>query len=187
MEDRAGWGSGLRQLTLVLAVLGLVLGAMAGLLRGLDALAGYLGGEPRGVKRYRSIEEVEKKLGARVFLPAYFPDTLERPPAGIRLVSGSPPSLAVSFLGREGKTERLFVYQTVGGADAIPSAVLPSGQLLHTTVISLDASEGTLSRVLGEDGEIWHVLTWQRRGRQLALRFKGSVEELLRMARSLGP
>lgn len=186
MEDR-GFTSSLRQLSLILATLGLVMGATAGALRGLDALAGYLQGEPRGVKRYRSIEEVEKKVGARVLLPAYFPDTLAWPPAAVRLARRPWPTVALSFAGREGNGHRLFIYQTFGEAGSLsPELLPPPGQLLNTTTVLLDGSEGRLSRIVGENGEIWHVLTWEKDGRQLALRFRGPVEELLRMARSLG-
>lgn len=178
--------SGIRQLTFLLVTLGLVMGAAAGTLRGLDSLAGYLLGEPKGVKRYRSVEEVERKIGARLWLPAYFPDTLEWSPAAVTLSRGASAVVALSFTGRAGDGPRLFIYQTFRQAAAIPIELLQSGQLLHSTAVSLDGAEGDLRRILGEDGEVWHALLWKKDGRQLALRFKGPVEELLWIARSMG-
>ncbi len=178
--------SGLRELTLLLATLGLVMGATAGVLRGMDSLAGYLLGEPKGVKRYRSVEEVERKIGATLVLPAYFPDTLEWPPAAVTLLRGASPVVALSFTGRAGDGPRLFIYQTFQQATAMPTELLQSGQLLHSTAVSLDGTEGELRRILGEDGEIWHALRWKKDGRQFALRFKGPVEEILGIARSMG-
>jgi hypothetical protein len=178
--------SGLRELALLLATLGLVMGATAGALRGLDSLAGYLLGEPKGVKRYRSVEEMERKIGARLVLPVYFPDTLEWPPAAVTLIRGASPVAALSFIGRAEDRPRLFIYQTFRQATAIPIELLQLGQLLHSTAVSLDGAEGELRRILGEDGEIWHVLGWRGAGRQFALRFKGPVEELLKIARSMG-
>lgn len=186
MEHQGDWQSGFREVTRILAMLGLVMGATAGILRGLDAFGGYLQGERRGVKEYRSIESVERKVGARVLLPAYFPDTLEWPPATVRLSGEPSPAVALSFVGRQGKGHQLFIAQTLGGPSSIPPELLPPGQRLHATVIAVNGSEARLSRVVGEDGEIWHELSWRTEGRQLALRFKGPVDELLRIARSMG-
>ena len=175
------------QLGFILATLGLVMGTTAGLLRGLDALGRYLQGEPRGGTRYGSVEEVERRLGARLLLPAYFPETLEWPPATIRLLAGPPPSVVLSFAGRKGSGQRLVIYyQISGGAGPILPEPLPPGQVLHTTTVSLQGSEGELSRIASEDGEIWHALSWEKEGRRIALRFKGPLGELLKMARSMG-
>lgn len=185
MDDHGRRRSALRELTLVVATLGLVTGAAGGALRGLDALAGYLQGEPRGVKRYGSIEEVEGKLGARLSLPSYFPDTLQWPPAAVRIAGGARPAVALTFHGREGSGQRLILYQTLGSPAPIPRRLHPPGELLHARGVRLDGLEGRLSRILGEDGEIWHEVTWESRGRGMALRFKGPVDELLRIARSM--
>lgn len=186
MWETGRWRTGLGELSHILVTLGLVMVATAGLLRGLDLLPGYLQGEPRGVKRYRAIEEVERKLGERLFLPVYFPDTLQWPPSAVRLSSRLPVSVALTFMGREGSEERLFVYQTIGGEGSISPHLMSPGLVLQTTTVTLEQTEGNLSRIKREDGEIWHDLTWGREGRQMALRFKGSVEELLKMARSMG-
>lgn len=180
-----GWRAIVRELTLVVMTLGLVMGATVGLLRGLDSLAGYLLGEPRGVKRYGSIEEVEWKLGERLLLPAYFPDTLQWPPSAVRLASGPAASVALTFMGREGNEERLFIYQALGGGGSISPQLLPRRLVLHTTVVSLGGTVGELSRIRGADGAIWHEISWFRDGRQMGLRFRGAVEELLRIARSM--
>lgn len=182
-----GWRAVVRELTLVLTTLGLVLGAMVGLLRGLDSLPGYLLGEPRGGKTYRNVEEVERKLGERLLLPSYFPDTLRWPPAAIRLVSGPPLSVTLTFMGREGDEERFIVYQAFGGAGPVPPQLLPPGLVLHTTTVSVGGTAGELSRIRAEDGAIWHEIGWWREGRRMTLRFRGPVEELLKMARSMRP
>lgn len=181
-----GWRAVLRELALVLTTVGLVMAAAAGLLRGLDALAGYLVGEPRGVKAYRSIEAVERRLGERLLLPRYFPGTLRWPPHAIRFASGPPSSVTLTFVGTDAEEERLVVYQALAGAGSISPQLLPPALVLHTTAVSVGGTEGKLSRIRREDGELWQDLTWQEEGRQLALRFKGPVEELLKMARSMG-
>ncbi len=180
-----GWRAFVRELALVVMTLGVVIGATVALLRGLDSFPGSLLGESRGVKRYGSIEEVERKLKQRVLLPAYFPDTLQWPPSSVRLASRPPVSVLLAFTGREGGKEQLFLAQVVGEAGSIAPQLLPPGLVLHTAAVSLGGIPGALSRIKGEDGAIWHEIIWFRDGRQVSLRFDGPVEELLRIARSV--
>ena len=185
MDERSGWQRGLRELTAIVLTLGLVIGGAAAALRALDAVADSLRGEPRGVKRYRSVEEVEKKVRAQLWLPGYFPDSLQWPPAAITLSGGSSPTVALSFVGRKGDGPRLVISQTIGGGRPVPPGHPPPGQVLHTAVVRLNGSEGRLSRIVGEDEEIWHEVAWEQDGRLLVVRFRGPVEDLLWMARSM--
>lgn len=185
MANQGGGQRGLRQITGIVVTLGLVAGATAGILRGLDAVATYLQGDQRGVKRYRSVEDVERKVGMRLLLPAYFPDSLQWPPAAVRLSSAPPQAVALSFTGREAGAERLVIVQTLGPPASLPPELVPAARTLHATPIRLDDVEATLSRITGAGGEIWHEIVFERAGRQVVLRFAGPVEELLAMARSM--
>jgi hypothetical protein len=42
-----------------------------------------------------------------------------------------------------------------------------------------------LARVVAEDGTLWNQLEWSAAGRHFLLRGRGSLEELIRMARSI--
>ena len=65
----------------------------------------------------------------------------------------------------------------------IPGRLLPEAQELDRSPVPVGPAAGVLSRVI-EDGEMRWQLTWQQGGRSLLLRSEGSVDELLRMARS---
>jgi hypothetical protein len=163
--------------------LSLVIAAAAALLRGLDALPGYLVGEPPGITKLGSIEEAERVLRGRVIVPPYFPDTLRWPPATI-LVHGRPPAaVALSFVDRAGEP-RLLVFQS-SDPDAAPARELvPPTVVLQRTVVHLSGHETSLLRVLASDGEIWHEVTWTAPQRRVLLRFRGPIDQLLTIAES---
>ena len=166
-----------------LVTLGLVLGATVVTLSGLDHLPAWMQGQPRGVRRLASIEEAERRLKARLFLPAYFPDTLRWPPSAVRYVGGDPSSVALLFDGSSGGLELVFA-QTAGGSGPISPRVFPEASVLQRFPLAVGEGEGWLERVVGDDGAVWNEVTWLQRGERLALRGKGSVEQLIRMARS---
>ena len=45
--------------------------------------------------------------------------------------------------------------------------------------------DAVLARVVAEDGTLWNQLEWSRSGRRFLLRGRGSLEDLIRMARSI--
>jgi len=172
-------GEGLRALW----VLFLVLGGAALMLAGLDTVPIWLHGEPRGVRRVASVEEAERRLHARVLLPAYFPDSFRWPPATVRVTAEDGGAVSLAFLALDG-TPSLVLAQGLGGKGPLPPALLPEAAPIHRQ--SAPLGEGaTLSRVVGEDGTLWSQLEWTAGGRRLVLRGKGSLEEMLRMARSV--
>ncbi|MBI4011441.1 MAG: hypothetical protein HY359_03960 [Candidatus Rokubacteria bacterium] len=167
--------------------LALVMGATAAVLRAVDTLPAYLGGAGRGVERFDSVEAVERRLRERLWLPSYFPDTLRWPPAGIRLHTGPPPSVVLTF-GDRGGEPRLVVFQSLGGLGAPPPEPLPGGRVLQTVTVPLHDAPAALSRVLDRDGRVWHELGWSTGDRRVVLRSRGPVAELLRMGESVrGP
>jgi len=163
-----------------LALAAVVAGAALAL-SALDALPAWMAGESRDLRRAASVREVEARLRARLVVPAYFPSSLAWPPASLRWVSGPPGAVAFTVTDRAGHP-RLLVAQTVREGE-IPAALVPDAQLLDRGVVAVGPAQGVLSRVV-EDGTVLWQLTWSWRGRSLLLRSQGSVEELLRMARS---
>lgn len=169
----------------VLVPLVFVMGATALLLNAADGIPRWLIGDGPGVRRYASLEEVERKIGRRVLLPAYFPETLGWPPAVVRLHEGTAPAVALTFLSRDQPHERLFIYEAFGSNGLIPVELMPPAGVLWATDVSLSTQSGVLARVTGDDGQVWHDLTWQQGPTRIALRFKGPVQELLLIARSM--
>ncbi len=171
------------ELLRALATLVLVMGGAAVALAGLDAAPGWMQGEPRGVRRLTDVDEAERRLKARLYLPAFFPDRYRWPPTSVRLLMGDPASVALGFEAREGGLA-LQLGQTVGGEGPISPLVLPPAEALQRSAVRIGDREGTLARVVGEDGAVWHEVAWRQGGRTLVLRGKAEVEELLRMSRS---
>jgi hypothetical protein len=176
-------GKGTSDLLRLLLTLLLVVGATAAGLTALDAVPGCIQGVPRGIRRVRSIEEAERRLRTRLALPAYFPDTLRWPPSAVRVVQEATPAAAVAFEGRGGGVE-LWLAQTADGDGPISPLLLPEVTVLSKGTLAIGEAEGTLSRIVGEDGAIWHEIAWRQFGRRLVLRGKGSLDQLIKMARS---
>lgn len=171
------------ELLRALAALALVMGGATAALAALDAAPGWLQGEPRGVRRLSGVDDAERRLKARLYLPAFFPDRYRWPPSSVRLLLGDPASVALGFEAREGGLA-LLLGQTVGGEGPVSPRVLPHAETLQRSAVRLGDGEGTLARVVGEDGAVWHEVAWRQGGRTLVMRGKAGTEELLRMARS---
>jgi hypothetical protein len=156
--------------------LAVVVISAAGVLRAADVVPQIIG-EPRGGRPFACIADVERRLGERVAVPAYFPETLRWPPTRIR-VGGTRPAVVVLALG-----ERAIFGQTIGSARPIPQRLWPGGVILDSERIDLGAAGGTLDRILGEDGRVWHEVRWDRWDRRFALRSLASAQDVVQMAR----
>jgi hypothetical protein len=165
----------------VLSVL-LVFGAAAVLLDAVDAVPGLVTGEPRHVRRARTVDDVERRLRTRLLLPYYFPSTLRWPPERIRFTI-DPPGAALGVDDARDGTPQIFVAQAIG-AGPIPDRLIPAAQVLQSSPVWVNSERGVLSRVV-VDGLIGWEVRWQQSGRRLLVRSRGTVEELLRMARSV--
>ena len=165
----------------------LVLGLVAGGLRLLDTLPQRLAAlsEYRQGRPFAQISEVERRLGERLALPAYFPQTLRWPPARIRVAGARPALVLLAFEAADGSGERLLFAQSVGGLEEPAAPLWPEGVLLDSGSVGLQGTTGALERLLAPDGKIWHQLRWERWGRLLALRSAGTPDELVKLARGV--
>ncbi len=161
----------------------LVLGGAAAALATLDAIPTWMHGQPRGVRRAATIEEAERRVQARVLLPSYFPDTLRWPPSAVRFIRDDGGSVALDFLAKDG-APALFLAQTVRGDAAIPEGLQGRLAVIQQQSAPL-GDDAVLARVVAEDGTLWNQLAWRRSGRHFLLRGRGSLEDLIRMARSI--
>jgi hypothetical protein len=162
------------------AVLVVAAGALA-LLALLDGVPAWVTGEPREVRRARSVDEAERALRARLLVPAYFPASLSWPPERVRFTRG-PPGAAALTVNARGGSPRVFLAETIAPGP-IPGGLVPDVEVLDRSPVAIGATRGTLSRIIEDGGTAWE-LAWEQNGRSLLLRSRGSVEELLRMARS---
>jgi hypothetical protein len=168
----------------MVVTLSLVLGATAGVLRILDALPGRLRHEPPGVRRVASVEDAERVVGARLWLPAYFPDSLRWPPATVTVHAGPPPAVTLAFEDAAGEVVLLLV-ESLARRLAAPPPAPAAPQVLQVRPVVIGDAEATLSRFVGHDGRVWHDLAWTLDGRSLVLRSRGPAEDLVRIGGSI--
>jgi hypothetical protein len=179
----AAMGSTVSEGARALWTLALVLGGATMALVALDAMPAWLHGQPRGVRRAASVEDAERRVQSRILLPSYFPDTLRWPPGEVRFTRDEGGAVALTFQGQDG-APALVLAQTVAGAGSIPDGL--HGRLAVIQQQSAPLGDGAvLARVVAEDGTLWSQLEWTRGGRRFLLRGRGSLENLIRMARSI--
>lgn len=162
-----------------------VVAAFALALKALDRLPALLTGTPHGVRVYATIEDAERALGARVWLPAFYPDTLAWPPSRVDAWPGPPVVVALYMDARADGHERLVLVESLGTPAPPPPALLPPGQVLTTIEVPIGSRTAVLTRAVAPGGEVVHDVSWDHGTRRLTLRYHGPVEELLLIAASL--
>jgi hypothetical protein len=162
-----------------------VVGAFILALEALDRLPTLLSGTPHGVRVYASVEEAQRAVGARIWLPAYYPDTLAWPPARIDAWPGPPAMVALHVAARAGGQEWLVLVQSFTAPANPPPVLLPPVQVLTTSDVTVGGRAAILTRVVAPGGEVMHDVTWDHGRRRMTLRFRGPVEQLLLIAESL--
>jgi hypothetical protein len=177
---RASAGAG--ELARMLATFAWTVGATLAAVVALGAIPGWLAGEPRAVRHAHSIEEAERRLGARVLVPGYFPERLAWPPAEIRVAGGRRGSVMLVFAPREGGAPVTF-FQATRDGEPVRAALLEGRTVLRSSRTAVGSAPGTLSDVL-VGGHPARELAWELHGRAVILRSAGDLEELIRMARS---
>jgi hypothetical protein len=168
----------------MLAAFTWVVGAAGATLAGLGALPGWLGGESRAVRAVASIDEAERRLGARLALPAYFPSRLAWPPAEVRVAGGRGGGAELVVVPRDGGPPEVALLQSVTPGAAIPPALAGGVTVLAESRATVGARPAVRARVVA-DGLTWEELRWQDGGRSLVLRSRGGIDELFRMAHSV--
>jgi hypothetical protein len=162
----------------------LVMAVAAAVLAALDRVPTLLAGTPRGVRAYASIEDAERAVGARIWMPGYYPDELGWPPARVDVAPGTPPAVAVRVAGRGAEGERLAIVETLSPETRPPASLLPEGERLGTNAVIVGRHAAILARVLLGTRE-WHDLSWTQAGRGITLRYSGPVDRLLLIGGSL--
>jgi hypothetical protein len=158
-----------------------VLAATAGSLAFLGALPVWMTGD-RGPGRAATIQEAERRLGARVLVPGYFPERLAWPPAEIRVAGGRHGSVHLTFSCKDGGSP-VELLQSIDPGVPIAADLLEARTVLKTDRTSVSGEPATLSEVLVH-GERTRELAWELQGRSMILRSRGDIEELFRMART---
>jgi hypothetical protein len=170
-----------------LFVLVVTLSVTAGGLRLADTLPAWWSGEPRSVRAYDTVDDLEREVRTRLLLPAFFPETLEWPPSRILRAAGPGMPTLVAFRDRPSGRERVILCQTLDGDAPIPARLLAPGTVLEERTVEVSGAPAALRVVRGAGDETWTELTWVQQSRRLLLRGgPGTTRtDLMRLARSL--
>ncbi|HEY3359002.1 MAG TPA: hypothetical protein VGQ83_37475, partial [Polyangia bacterium] len=126
----------------------------------------------------RTMQEAEEVLGARLLLPAYFPDALAWPPR--LLTAGRRPAPWVSMeVPRRDGTGGLIIAQAIG---AEPPAPRPAGRVVRRAGVAVGDGTARLEVRAGTA-----ELRWQRGARRLLLAGPEAPETLVRIATAMRP
>lgn len=175
-----GGGAGL-EVVRMLATFVWVAGATVVTLAVLGATPGWITGEKGTVREVATIQEAERRLGARVLVPGYFPDRLVWPPKAIHVAGGRRGSVRLDFAARSGPD--LHLLEATREGEPIAPELLGARTVLRTSRASVGKLPATLSDVL-VDGTLHRELAFDLNGWAVVLRSSGDVEELFRMART---
>jgi hypothetical protein len=167
----------------MLATLLWVVLATAAAVGALGAIPGRLVGDASGVARAATVAEAERRVGAWLYLPAYFPAHLAWPPELVRVAGGRGGAVELEFLPRDGGAAAVRLFQAVTPGEAIPAALLGDARVLTDSPTRVGARPARIATVIA-DGTSWTELSWQIDGREIRLRSRGEVDELYRMAHS---
>ena len=161
----------------------LAVAAAAFALRLADAVPRVALGVPRGVVRAPDLLHLERESGRRMPVPAYFPDTIQWPPAEARMHTGG--SAAVWCRSRTGGGIALIVATAPPGAREIAAAVLPASVELQREAGTLGSRPAVVSRVRDAEGALWQQVQWQTPGQIILVRYRGTLDALLKIAGSV--
>lgn len=173
-----------RRLLLSATVLVAVLGGLAAALRAAAGISRLLA-PTDGERSFASVAEAERHFRRHVVAPAYFPSSLQWPPVRVVGRVRAPRAVVLGFVGRGGGGEALLIAQSMDEGALPADCLLPPLVELSAERVKLAELDGTLARGIGEHGTLWREVRLTHRGRAICLRSRGSLEGLLRMARSL--
>jgi hypothetical protein len=174
-------GAGL-ELVRMVATFVWVAGATVATVAALGALPGWIVGERGTVRRAETVQEAERRLGARILVPGYFPERLAWPPRSILVAGGRRGSVRLDLDARDGGPD-LHILQATREGEPISPELLQGRTVLRTSRTAVGHHPATLSDVLVE-GVPQRELAWENQGRAMILRSAGDVEDLFRMART---
>lgn len=172
------------ELVKMLVILIWVAGATAVTLGVLGRMPTWLGGEERHVRVVETVDEAARRVGARLYLPAYFPRRLAWPPDRIRVAGGRGGSVAITFTSSEDGLPSLILYQATVAGEPVSPLLLGTTRLLHESKTRIGTTPAVVANVLA-DGANWQQLSWQIEGIHLVLRARSAEPEIHRLAHAV--
>jgi hypothetical protein len=154
-------------------------------LAALNALPEWLGNNPSRVRSAASISAAEARLGQGLWLPAYYPQWLAWPPAGVRYVMGPPSIVGLELHTRDTGEPVMHYVQSAVATAVVPELLLPAAERSDESAVRVSGRPATLATVRLADGSRWRELAWSDGDARFVMRYRGHDPDVLRMARSL--
>jgi hypothetical protein len=159
------------------------LAVVVGVLKFMNWAPGAL--EPGLMSRYQSIDDVQTALGIRkIYVPAYFPETLGWPPAAILAQSKPYPAVVMEF-ARASDGETMLVIAQAASRSFDPEAAIRFSTVSETVALDLRGRRAQLEAGLCEDRTACSRLEWEEGDLHLTLTMKAPSVELIRIAESM--
>lgn len=139
-----------------------------------------------GIRRYASLEDVQKQLKIRkIYLPSYFPDRLQWPPSEI-YAQNKPFSMVLIHLKERGTDQIVVGIRQVDAkfSSSLRLRIEPT-EIRREEEVVIKGRSAVLSLAFCADGTVCNEIVWQEDGYTLTIVAKDSVPELIRIAESV--
>jgi hypothetical protein len=159
------------------------LAVVVGLLKVLNWVPGAL--EPGLMARYPSIEAAASRLGIRqINVPAYFPESLRWPPAGI-LAQSKPYQAVVMEFARAGDGQIVLVISQAASPNFEPDVAIRFDTISETIPLDLGGRKARLEAGACGDRSACSRIQWDEGKVRIVLTMKAPAVELVRIAQSM--
>jgi hypothetical protein len=162
-----------------------VMAATAVTLAALNTLPDWIANNPMRVRSASSIGAAEANLGRGLWLPAYYPQWLAWPPAGVRYVTGPPAIVGIELRTRDTHEPVMHYVQSSMATAPVPALLLPAAERSDESAERVSGRPATLATIRLADGSRWRELAWSDGDSRFVMRYRGHDPDVLRMARSL--
>lgn len=161
----------------------ITLAVVVGVLKFMNWAPGAL--EPGLMSRYQSINDVESTLGIKkIYVPAYFPETIGWPPAAILAQSSPYPAVIMEF-ARASDGETMLVMTQTASRSFHPEVAIRFHTISETVPLDLRGRSAQLDAGLCEDRTACSRLEWDEGDVHLMLTMEAPSIELIRIAESM--
>jgi len=141
--------------------------------------------EPGLMKRYSTVDAAASSLGIRkIFVPAYFPESLGWPPAEILAQNMPYPAVVMSFT-HAGSGETVLVISQAASRRFEPDATIRFHTISETIPLDLRGRQARLEAGLCEDQSACSRIQWDEGDGRIMLVMKAPSVELIRIAESM--
>jgi hypothetical protein len=140
-----------------------------------------------GVRKYETIEGAKDGLKlSKIFLPSYFPQYLIWPPSEIYGRRKPAKMVLMHFINYDRKDVVLSVMQAESSDPHPLKSRIEPVKIRKREEILIKGGKGELSLALCAGGEPCNSVSWESEGYTFTIIAKDSVEELLKIAESVG-